>query len=69
MPVKLSPSPDRNGEWRVLLDDTYIVCFSGPSALEQAVRRSRELAALLNEPADVADGDGSGAAGPYTTRT
>jgi hypothetical protein len=69
MPVKLSPSPDRNGEWRVLLDDTYIVCFSGPSAWEQAFRRTRELAVLLNEPTDLADGGPSGPAGPYTTGT
>lgn len=49
MPVRLSLSPDRPGEWRVSLDDTLIVCFSGPSAREQAERRSRELAALLQE--------------------
>lgn len=51
MPVRLSLSPDRPGEWRVSLDDTLIVCFSGPSAREQAVRRSRELAALLQQAA------------------
>ena len=67
MPVKLSTSAERNGEWRVLLDDTYIVCFSGPSAREQAFRRSRELAVLLNEPTDPGDGSPSGPAGPYTT--
>lgn len=47
MPVRLSHSPDRDGEWRVSLDDTVIVCFSGPSAREQAIRRSHELADLL----------------------
>lgn len=59
MPVRLSHSPDRDGEWRVSLDDTVIVCFSGPSAREQAIRRSQELADLLRsiseecaEPAD-----------------
>lgn len=29
MPIKLSHSPDRDGEWRVSLDDTTIVCFQG----------------------------------------
>lgn len=52
MPVRISPSPDRFGEWRVSIDDTYIVCFSGPSAREQALRRSQELAVLLNDTAD-----------------
>lgn len=47
MPVRLSHSPDHDGEWRVSLNDTVIVCFSGPSAREQALRRSRELAELL----------------------
>lgn len=69
MPVKLSLSPNHRGEWRVLLDDTYVVCFSGPSAREQALRRSLELAALLNEPAVVCDEAAADAAGPYTTRT
>lgn len=55
MPVRITPSPDRLGEWRVSLDDTHIVCFSGPSAHEQAVRRSIELATLLDEPAAPAD--------------
>lgn len=55
MPVRITPSHDRTGEWRVSLDDTYIVCFSGPSAHEQAVRRSIELATLLNEQAVLAD--------------
>jgi hypothetical protein len=68
MPVKLSLSPDRSGEWRVLLDDTYIVCFSGPSAREQALRRSRELADLLNDTAEVVDSSLTDAAGPYATR-
>ena len=53
MPVKLSLSPDRHGEWRISIDDTVIVCFSGPSAREQAVRRSQELAELLHDTADV----------------
>ncbi len=52
MPVKLSLSPDRDGEWRVSLDETVIVCFSGPSAREQALRRSRELAELLHAIAE-----------------
>jgi len=52
MPIKLSHSPDRDGEWRVSLDDTTIVCFSGPSAREQAVRRSQELADLLSSIAE-----------------
>jgi hypothetical protein len=67
MPVKLSLSPDRRGEWRVCLNDTVIVCFSGPSAREQALRRSRELAELLHDTADVSDiyeGDGSD---PFST--
>ena len=68
MPVKLSLSPDHSGEWRVLLDDTYIVCFSGPSAKEQALRRSRELADLLHETAEVVDSSLTESAGPYTTR-
>ena len=68
MPVKLSLSPDRSGEWRVLLDDTYIVCFSGPSAREQALRRSRELADLLNDTAEVVDSSLTDTAGPYATR-
>jgi hypothetical protein len=55
MPVKLSLSPDRSGEWRVLLDDTVIVCFSGPSAREQAIRRSHELAELLHDTADTSE--------------
>jgi hypothetical protein len=53
MPVKLSLSPDRQGEWRVSIGNTVIVCFSGPSAREQAIRRSRELAELLHDTADV----------------
>lgn len=52
MPVRLSHSPDRDGEWRVSLDDTVIVCFSGPSAREQAIRRSHELADLLRSIAE-----------------
>jgi hypothetical protein len=68
MPVKLSLSPDRHGEWRVSLDDTVIVCFSGPSAREQALRRSHELAELLHDTADVSDGAGSGEPPTITTR-
>lgn len=49
MPVRLSLSPGRPCEWRVFLDSTLVVCFSGPSAREQAERRSRELAALLRD--------------------
>lgn len=52
MPVRLSHSPDRDGEWRVSLNDTVIVCFSGPSAREQALRRSRELTELLRSITD-----------------
>lgn len=52
MPVRLSHSPDRDGEWCVSLNDTVIVCFSGPSAREQALRRSRELAELLQSITD-----------------
>jgi len=55
MPIKLSLSPDRDGEWRVSHDDQVIVCFSGPSAREQALRRSRELADLLQDTADVSE--------------
>jgi hypothetical protein len=68
MPVKLSLSPDRHGEWRVSINDTVIVCFSGPSAKEQAIRRSRELAELLHVTADVSDGSGADDSGPFTTR-
>jgi hypothetical protein len=53
MPVKLSLSPDRHGEWCVSIDETVIVCFSGPSAREQALRRSQELAELLHDTAEV----------------
>jgi hypothetical protein len=38
-----------------MLDSTRRVCFSGPSAREQALQRSRELAALLDVPAEVDD--------------
>lgn len=68
MPVKLSLSPDRQGEWRIFIDDTYIVCFSGPSAREQALRRSQELAALLNDRTEVVDEVASGEAVRFTTR-
>ena len=51
MPVTLSPSPVRNGVWQVSVNQTVVVCFSGPSAREQARRRSRELAALLKDTA------------------
>ena len=62
MPVKLSLSPDRHGEWRVSIDDTVIVCFSGPSAREQALRRSHELAELLHDTAE--DNDSPERSGP-----
>lgn len=52
MPITLSHSPDRDDEWRVSLDDTTIVCFSGPSARERAVRRGQELADLLRSIAE-----------------
>ncbi len=68
MPVKLSLSPDRRGEWRVLRDDTVIVCFSGPSAREQALRRSREIADLLHDTADLSELSGSGDRDSFTTR-
>jgi hypothetical protein len=68
MPVRISPSPDRFGEWRVSVDDTYIVCFSGPSAREQALRRSRELAVLLNDTAVGGDPAADDAASPIRTR-
>jgi len=68
MPVRLSPSPDHRGEWRVLLDGTVIVCFSGPSAREQALRRSHELANLLHDTADVSDGPDADPGWPFTTR-
>ena len=68
MPVRLSLSPDRHGEWRVSLDDTVIVCFSGPSAKEQALRRSRELAELLHDTAEVTDANDPVEPGPFTTR-
>lgn len=51
MPVTLSPSPVRYGVWQVSVNRTVVVCFSGPSAREQARQRSRELAALLNDTA------------------
>ncbi len=68
MPVRLSLSPDRYGEWRVSLDDTVIVCFSGPSAKEQALRRSRELAELLHDTAEVIEPADNTKPGPFTTR-
>jgi hypothetical protein len=68
MPVKLSLSPDRRGEWRVCLDDTVIVCFSGPSAREQALRRSQELAQLLHDTADVSELSEPPDRGPFLTR-
>jgi hypothetical protein len=68
MPVKLSLSPDRHGEWRVSIDDTVFVCFSGPSAREQALRRSRELAELLHDTADVSDLPAGYQPEPNTTR-
>jgi hypothetical protein len=68
MPVKLSLSPDRRGEWRVSLDDRVIVCFSGPSAREQALRRSQELAQLLHDTADLSDLSDPVEPAPFTTR-
>lgn len=68
MPVKISPSPDRQGEWRISIDDTYIVCFSGPAAREQALRRSRDLAELLHDTTEVSEGPGSGTGLPFRTR-
>jgi len=53
MPVRLSRSPDRHDEWRVTLNSTTIVCFSGPFAREQALRRSVELAELLHDIAEI----------------
>jgi hypothetical protein len=67
MPVKLSLSPDRHGEWCVSLDDTIVVCFSGPSAREQALRRSQELADLLHDTADVSEVTPPFPPGPITT--
>ena len=49
MPVTLSPSPSSYRVWQVSVDRTVVVCFSGPAAREQARRRSRELAALLDD--------------------
>jgi hypothetical protein len=68
MPVRLSLSPDRHGEWQVSLDDTVIVCFSGPSAREQALRRSRELAELLHDTAEINESTDPPNPGPFTTR-
>ena len=68
MPVKMSLSPDRHGEWRVSLDDTVIVCFSGPSAKEQALRRSCELAELLHDTAEIAESSEALEPGHFTTR-
>jgi hypothetical protein len=68
MPVKLSLSPDRPGEWRVSVGDTVIVCFSGPSAKEQAIRRSQELAELLHDTADVSDVSAIDDSDRFTTR-
>ena len=67
MPVTLSLSPDRHGEWCVSHDGTVIVCFSGPSAREQALRRSQELAELLHDTAEVTDGSAHEPARPFTT--
>ena len=68
MPVKLSLSPERRGEWRVSIDDTVIVCFSGPSAREQALRRSQELAELLHDTTDLSDLSDPAESRPFTTR-
>ena len=68
MPVTIAPSPDRWGEWCVSLNNINIVCFSGPSAREQALRRSQELAALLNETAVASDGEAEGGGRGNRTR-
>jgi hypothetical protein len=64
----MSLSPDRHGEWRVSLDDTVIVCFSGPSAREQALRRSHELAELLHDTAEISESPDRQEPRPFTTR-
>ena len=68
MPVTLSPSSGRHGVWQVSVNRTVVVCFSGPSAREQARRRSRELAALLNDTAVELDETPAEATASITTR-
>jgi hypothetical protein len=67
MPVKLSLSPDHYGEWLVSLDEVCIVRFSGPSALQQAIRRSRELGALLQHAVDISEAPASDETRPFRT--
>ena len=67
MPVKLSLSPDQRGEWLVALDEVCIVRFSGPSALQQAIRRSRELGALLHQAVDISEAPASDQPLRFTT--
>jgi hypothetical protein len=67
MPVKLSLSPDRSGEWLVSLDEVCIVRFSGPFALRQAIRRSQELADLLHQAVDISEAPASGESERFTT--
>jgi hypothetical protein len=52
----------------VCIDDTVIVCFSGPSAREQALRRSQELAQLLHDSADLSEITDLPSSGPFVTR-
>ena len=67
MPVKLSLSPDHSGEWLVSLDEVCIVRFSGPSALQQAIRRSRELGDLLKQTVDISEAPPADETLPFTT--
>ena len=67
MPVKLTLSPDHCGEWLVSLDEVCIVRFSGPSALQQALRRSRELGDLLHQAVDISEAPSSDETLPFTT--
>jgi hypothetical protein len=67
MPVKLSLSPDHCGEWLVSLDEVCIVRFSGPSALQRAISRSRELAVLLHEAVDISEAPLPDETRPFTT--
>ena len=69
MPVTLSPSPVRCGVWQVSVNRTVVVCFSGPSAREQARRRSHELAALLGDTAVELDEASVEVTSLITTRT
>lgn len=69
MPVKLTRSPERHGEWCVSINETVIVCFSGPWAREQANRRCQELANLLGDVAVDVDAFAVDASTLITTRT